>query len=66
MPGCAIAYFTQAAQGQWRLLRARRPIEQVISDPASSDELKTRLRVVQDARDFAVTDLGLQSQIRTS
>jgi predicted aminopeptidase len=59
LPGCAIGYFTQAAQGQWRLLRARRPIEQVIADPASSEELKARLRVVQDARDFAVTDLGL-------
>src|SRR5580658_5792615 len=59
LPGCAIGYFTQAAQGQWRLLRARRPIEQVIADPSSSEELKARLRVVQDARDFAVTDLGL-------
>src|ERR1700683_3195156 len=59
LPGCAIGYFTQAAQGQWRLLRARRPIEQVIADPAASEQLKARLRVVQDARDFAVTDLGL-------
>jgi len=59
LPGCAIGYFTQAAQGQWRLLRARRPIEQVIADPTSSEELKARLRVVQDARDFAVSDLGL-------
>ncbi len=59
LPGCAIGYFTQAAQGQWRLMPARRPIEQVIADPASSEELKGRLRVVQDARDFAVSDLGL-------
>src|SRR5579863_5315121 len=59
LPGCAIGYFTQAAQGQWRLMRARRPIEQVIADPASSEQLKARLRVVQDARDFAVSDLGL-------
>ena len=33
LPGCAIGYLTQAAQGQWRLMRARRPIEQVIADP---------------------------------
>src|SRR5579863_10188935 len=59
LPGCAIGYFTQAAQGQWRLMRARRPIEQVIADPASSEQLRARLRVVQDARDFAVSDLGL-------
>src|ERR1700722_14842900 len=59
LPGCAIGYFTQAAQGQWRLMRARRPIEQVIADPASSEELKARLWVVQDARNFAVSELGL-------
>jgi predicted aminopeptidase len=59
LPGCALGYLTQAAQGQWRLMRARRPIEQVIADPASSEDLKTRLRVVQDARDFAVSDLAL-------
>ena len=59
LPGCAIGYFAQAAQGQWRLMRARRPIQQVIADPGSSEELKARLRVVQDARNFAVSDLGL-------
>jgi predicted aminopeptidase len=59
LPGCALGYLTQAAQGQWQLMRARRPIEQVIADPAASEELKGRLRVVQDARDFAVSDLGL-------
>jgi predicted aminopeptidase len=59
LPGCAIGYLTQAAQGHWRLMRARRPIEQLIADPAASEELKGRLRVVQDARDFAVSDLGL-------
>ena len=59
LPGCAIGYLAQAAHGQWRLMRARRPIEQVIADPAASPDLKARLRVVQDARDFAVSDLGL-------
>jgi predicted aminopeptidase len=59
LPGCALGYLTQAAQGQWRLMRARRPIEQVIADPASGEDLKARLRVVQDARDFAVSDLAL-------
>ncbi|HXN80411.1 MAG TPA: aminopeptidase, partial [Steroidobacteraceae bacterium] len=59
LPGCALGYLTQAAQGQWRLMRARRPIEQVIADPGAGPELKARLRVVQDAREFAVSDLGL-------
>jgi predicted aminopeptidase len=59
LPGCAIGYLMQAGQGQWQLMRARRPIEQVIADPASSEELKGRLRLVQDARNFAVIDLNL-------
>jgi predicted aminopeptidase len=59
LPGCTLGYLTQAAQGQLRLMRARRPIEQVIADPVSGDDLKARLRVVQDARDFAVSDLAL-------
>ncbi len=59
LPGCALGYFTQAAQGQWQLMRARRPITSVLADPAASEQLKARLHVVQDARDFAVTDLGL-------
>jgi predicted aminopeptidase len=59
LPGCMLGYLTQAAQGQLRLMRARRPIEQVIADPASGEDLKARLRVVQDARDFAVSELAL-------
>src|SRR5579862_7559114 len=60
LSGCAsLGYLGQAAHGQWQLLRARRPIERVIADPHSSDTLRARLRLVQDAREFAVTDLGL-------
>ena len=60
LSGCAsLGYLGQAAHGQWQLLHSRRPIERVIADPRSSDSLKARLRLVQDAREFAVTDLGL-------
>jgi predicted aminopeptidase len=58
LPGC-VTYLAQAAHGQFQLLRARRPIERVIQDPGSSEALKARLQLVQDARDFAVSDLGL-------
>ena len=59
LSGCGIAYLAQATQGQWRLMRARRPIDQVLADPASSVELKGRLELVRDARAFASSDLGL-------
>ncbi len=60
LPGCAsIRYVSQAAHGQWQLMRARQPIDKVIADPTSSEALKARLQLVRDARAFAVTDLGL-------
>jgi predicted aminopeptidase len=36
LSGCGVSYLAQATQGQWRLMRARRPIDQVLADPASS------------------------------
>jgi len=59
LSGCGISYLAQATQGQWRLMRARRPIDQVLADPSSSAELKGRLELVRDARAFASSDLGL-------
>ena len=59
LSGCGVSYLAQATQGQWRLMRARRPIDQVLADPASSEELKQRLELVRDARAFAVSWLGL-------
>ncbi len=59
LPGCTVGYLAQAAQGQWRLMRARRPIERVIADPSTSESLSARLKLVEDARAFAVSDLAL-------
>jgi predicted aminopeptidase len=57
--GCGISYLAQAAQGQWRVMRARRPIDQVLADPATTAELKARLELVLDAREFASRQLAL-------
>jgi predicted aminopeptidase len=60
LTGCtSLGYLAQAAHGQFQLMRTRRPIEQVIADPKSSDALKTRLTLLGEARTFAVTDLKL-------
>jgi predicted aminopeptidase len=60
LTGCtSLGYLAQAAHGQLQLMRTRRPIQQVIADPGSSDSLKAKLTLVQDARDFAVSDLKL-------
>ena len=57
--GCGVAYLAQATQGQVRLMRARRPIDKVLADPGTAEQLKSRLLIVQDARNFASVDLAL-------
>lgn len=60
LPGCAtVGYLTQAAHGEWQVLHRREPITRVIDSPATSPQVKARLELVRDARQFAVTALGL-------
>ena len=56
LSGC---YYTQAARGQWELMRKREPIAEVINDPDTPQELRRRLQLVQEARDFSVRELKL-------
>ncbi len=58
--GCAeIAYYAQAAHGQWQLLAARRPLDQALADPAASAALRAGLERAQAMRRFAVAALDL-------
>ena len=54
--GC---YYMQAIRGQLAVMRSRQPIPELIADENSPDELKERLAIVQEARDFAVDELLL-------
>lgn len=56
LSGC---YYMQAAAGQWEVIRKREPVGEVIGDPQTSPELATRLRILTEARDFSVDELGL-------
>jgi predicted aminopeptidase len=56
LSGC---YYVQAAKGQWELTRKREPIDEVIVHEETSAELAARLRLVVEARKFAVDELGL-------
>jgi predicted aminopeptidase len=56
LSGC---YYSQAAKGQWELTRKRQPIEDVLASEDTSPELAARLRLVQEARQFAIDELGL-------
>jgi len=59
LPGCGTTYLLQAAGGEWRVLRARVPIERLLADPHTPAELRARLTLVQSAREFAARELGL-------
>ncbi|MBF8668487.1 aminopeptidase [Pseudomonas putida] len=58
--GCSsAAYYGQLAEGQWQLLRARQPLEQVVANPATSAQLRARLEHAKQARAFASRQLKL-------
>ena len=58
--GCSsVGYYGQLASGQWQLLQARTPVEQVIADPARDPLLRAHLAQSQKARLFASQHLHL-------
>jgi predicted aminopeptidase len=56
LSGC---YYVQATRGQIEVLAKREPIEEILASPDTDAELQRRLRLVQDARQFSVDELGL-------
>ena len=60
LSGCASPlYYAQAVSGQMEILTKRRPIEEVLADPATSPETRRQLMLVQRLRDFASQELAL-------
>ncbi len=56
LPAC---YYVQATQGQIEVLSKREPIDEVLASPDTAAELARRLRLVQEARQFSIDELGL-------
>lgn len=59
LQGCGTLYVMQAASGEWHVMRARKPIDKVIADPKTPDDLRRTLTEVQAAREFASRELKL-------
>jgi predicted aminopeptidase len=58
--GCASpGYYLHAVSGQIELLNKRRPVEEVLSDPATTPQTRQQLELVRRLRDFASRELGL-------
>ena len=56
-----VAYYWQAGLGQWEILNKRRPIAEVLADPAVDAEIKRKLRLVEAVQAFASERLALPS-----
>ena len=54
-----VGYYSQSIEGHLDVLRAARPIDDWLDDPATPDALRKRLEKVRAMRRFAATELGL-------
>lgn len=60
LSGCAdLGYYLQSIDGQLSLNAARRPVSELLEDPATTDLLKRRLERAMTMRDFASRELRL-------
>lgn len=62
LTGCdSLAYFTQAATGQWEILQRRQPLDVLLAAQGTDPELKRKLALIQSARHWASTELLLDT-----
>lgn len=60
LSGCAtVGYYSQAVGGHLKLMSAREPIDEVLANPETPEDLREKLQTLIDARQFAVSTLGL-------
>ncbi|MEO6277411.1 aminopeptidase [Roseateles sp.] len=60
LSGCsAVGHWTQAAGGHLGIVRAAKPVDDWLADPATPADLAERLRLSQQMRDFAISHLAL-------
>jgi len=58
--GCStVSYYSQAVGGHLKLMRAREPIDKLLSADSTDVELREKLQTLVDARQYAVDTLGL-------
>jgi predicted aminopeptidase len=55
-----IYYGIRQGMGQLEIVWNARPVEEFLKDPAFPDSLKTKLKLIDDVRKFAIDSLGLK------
>jgi len=56
---CSPMYVIRAGIAEAKILRARRPIPEVVLDPATDERTRTKLTFVAEARNYAIEEFGL-------
>lgn len=54
-----LSYGIAQGMGQLKIIRGARPVEEFMQDPAFPDSLKSKLKLIAQARRFAIDSLGL-------
>lgn len=60
LQGCLVTYAVKSGYNQAKLLGSRRPLKEVIADPTTPEEIKSKLKLAQKAREFAEKKLGFK------
>jgi predicted aminopeptidase len=65
LSGCeTLQFYRQAIWGQWQLLAARVPVDDMLQAEQVTPEVATQLQLAQDIIDFAEREIGLRAQGR--
>lgn len=59
--GCQMGYLMKSGYGQMKLLNSRIPVDEALKDPNLDEGKKKKLKLAQEARTFAETELHLKS-----
>jgi predicted aminopeptidase len=59
--GCSPVYVARAGLAEWKILSGRRPLGEVIADPATDPETRRKLLLARQAQAFAIHILGLKA-----
>jgi len=59
--GCSPVYLAKAGWAEMKILRGRRPLDEVIADPGTTPETREKLLLARQARSFAIHQLRLDA-----
>lgn len=59
--GCGLGFLWHVTVGQAKLLTRQQPVEQILQDTHLSEQARQKIRLILDARVFAIEHLGLNA-----